>query len=214
MFYSLSFFVVPLLVLSRAASVNSTHASSNSPVMGTTERKALSNWDETKSNLLETHREELQDRLQKRCDQLTQRIEERIEKFEANKDKHIEYYNNLKDRITDIVQKLSDKGYDVEELALDLQTLDSMILDYASEYVKFIDLLKATREVVCGESQGAFADAVKAARDQLRVVFAARLGIREFYKDEIREDIKDLRQQRSPVSDSGASNEVVNEEVE
>jgi DNA repair ATPase RecN len=140
-------------------------------------------------------RAQMQDRMQKRCDTLNTRIDERITRFEANKDKHLTHYADLVAKISEILQTLEAKGYDVAAAEAHVATLEGMISDYAAAYTEFIDLLVATQDIVCGESDGAFKGGVQSARDQLKVVHQKRMAVRDFYRNTLRVSLREIRSQ-------------------
>ncbi len=135
-----------------------------------------------------------------RCEGLEQKIDNRIEEFNNNKARHIEAYTQMVIKITNAIKTLEDKGYDVSKLREDLQTLNTLVMDYKDLFTEFIDLLVEARQYPCGESEGKFKEALQVAFAKLKEVHAKRVEIREFYKNTIRPDIKELREQKSENS--------------
>ena len=144
-------------------------------------------------------REQVRERV---CENIEEKIDLRVARFEENKDTHVEKYNRLKERLSGILTSLQDKGYDVDELSDDLVELEELILDYAQAYSDFIDSLIFTRGFSCGESEGDFRDSLRESKELLVLVKQKRAAIRDFYKDVIRKDIKELRQQAEEIAQS------------
>lgn len=151
---------------------------------------------EVREETRDQKREEAQEqRMEKRCEVVGTLVDKRISIFEQNKGNHVENYNKLKTRLSGIATKLNDKGFDTTELVADLATFDSMVKEYAAKYMSFIETLKSSKEVVCGESDGAYKNKLEESKSMLKELKQMRAHIREFYLNEIRADIKVLREQ-------------------
>jgi len=133
------------------------------------------------------------------CENLEEKIDTKVNRFNNNIGIHVGKYNHLKDRLEKIVGKLENKGFDIDKLEEDLLILDDLIKEYAVFYKDFVENLKFTRGYACGKSEGGFKDSLAESKDKRDLVKAKREEIREFYKNVIREDIKDLRQQASEL---------------
>lgn len=164
---------------------------------------------------LEAQREErkmerenaMEEKVAQRCEVVIQRVQDRIANFEENNTAHEEQYNTLITRLTEIADKMDEKGLDTTDLRVDVSTLEVMVAEYITTYSDFLAQLNTSLTYDCGESEGAFVDALEGARDTLEVARTLRKEIREFYTQEIRSDIKDLRMQATNLT----SEEVVNE---
>ncbi len=155
----------------------------------------------------EEKQEQKEERTQTRCEKVLGRIDTRISNYEKNKNRHTNVYSNVGEKLTDISQKLEDKGYDVAQLTEDLGEFDALVTEYTAAYDEFIDLLGATKGHECGESEGAFKEALKSAGEQLKGVKIKRHHVRAFYAQTIREDIKDIRAQTPTESEDAAEGE-------
>lgn len=144
-------------------------------------------------------RENIAERVENRCELLTTRIDNKIDTFEGNKQDHIDNYNAIKARLENAMINLEEKGYDVSSLREHVLVWDGMIKEYAISYQEFIDILYESKDYACGESEGAFKDAMTRARMQLLEARQMRLEIRNYYQTVIREDIKDLRDQAQNI---------------
>lgn len=144
-------------------------------------------------------RENIAERVENRCELLTTRIDNKIDTFEGNKQDHIDNYNAIKVRLENAIINLSEKGYDTSALSEHLDIWDGMIKEYALSYQAFIDILYESKDYACGESEGAFKDAMTRARMQLLEARQMRLENRNYYQTVIRQDIKDLRDQAQTI---------------
>lgn len=147
---------------------------------------------EAKTTELQERKEERTEQL---CENVANRIENKIQAFENHRDTRVSHYADLITRLNDIAAKLEEKGYDVTELKASIAELETMVDEYVSLYADFIAQLSETQEFACGESDGEFKTALQDSRSAWELVKEKRQEIREFYANEIREVIKELREQ-------------------
>ncbi len=157
------------------------------------ERKAeMQQKREEKATELQERKDERTEQL---CENVTNRIENKIKAFENHRDTRVSHYADLITRLNEIATKLEGKGYDVTELKASIAELETMVNDYVSLYADFIAQLSETQEFACGESDGEFKTALQDSKNAWELVKEKRQEIREFYANEIREVIKELREQ-------------------
>lgn len=137
-----------------------------------------------------------------RCTRLTQNIDRRINRFNGNKERHINQYNTAKQRLSQLVTKLQQKGYDVLQLQADSKIWDGKIQKFASDYVVVINTLNETKNVACGQSDGAFRSSLKQARQQIVVVHQDSIDARTYYQTVIKADIQALRDQKPTITNT------------
>ncbi|OGC48109.1 hypothetical protein A3A69_00920 [candidate division WWE3 bacterium RIFCSPLOWO2_01_FULL_37_15] len=137
-------------------------------------------------------REEMRDN---RCEILNNRIDARIQLFEQNKEFHKNIYEALVGKVRNLIDWLNKKDLVAEKLQLDLIILNDMITKTWEDYSSFISLIMDTKNYTCGESQGQFRDKLLNALEQLKVYKTDLQDIRVFYKNTVKEDMKDLRDQ-------------------
>lgn len=178
-FVNLFFVLAPNLVF----------AQTSTPV--SVREQAMERKEEVKENIAQ--------RVENRCELLTTRIDNKIDTFEANKQDHIDNYNAIKARLENAMITLTEKGYNVSSLQEHVSIWDGMIKEYAVSYQAFIDVLYESKDYACGESEGAFKDAMNRARMQILEARQQRLEIRNYYQTVIREDIKALREQAQNI---------------
>jgi len=148
---------------------------------------------------LATSSEEIKKRAQEatefRCQMAETRIDTAIKRYENNEQRNKNIHNKIKERLTTLINKLEAGGYDVSELKNDLKTLDEKLISLYQTYDKYIEELKASKSYACGKSQGEFLKQIKQARTQLKEVRMLYLEIRNLYQNEIRADLKALREE-------------------
>lgn len=138
---------------------------------------------------------EIQQRVEERCEDVELRVAERIERFIDNKDMHVENYNAVIEKLNEISAKAGEMGLDTTELDAAIGEFQSLVENYAAEYVSFIDMLSEAQSLVCGESEGEYRDMLRLSRNQLLTAREARIATRSYYAEEVRGAIQDLRDQ-------------------
>jgi DNA repair exonuclease SbcCD ATPase subunit len=129
------------------------------------------------------------------CEQLQKRIQNRVQLFEKNREQHQERYTNLQGRLQEAANKLEARNFNTTQLQTSINTLNQLITTYDEEYSQFIELLDASSNHTCSELGGQYRQSFQSSRGQLIKAREARYAIWTFYKNTIREDIKDLRDQ-------------------
>lgn len=142
---------------------------------------------------------------EERCQNIETRIETKIAKFHNNKERHVNGYKKAAERLQNLADKLDARGYDTSQVRADYQTLNQKILKFAQDYANFIAQLEETQQHACGQSEGAFKQALAEARDALKVVREDSLDIRNFYQTVVRPHVLDLKNQTPNASPSPAS---------
>ncbi len=135
-----------------------------------------------------------------RCEAVKSKIGNRILQMEENKDSHITNYSRLTEKLSNIVANLKEKGLDTSELEDDLAQLEAMIKDYSDSYVEFVGMLQDYSDNVCNGSGDDAAALFADVREKMKELVKERQAIREFFINEIRQDIKDLRQQATALN--------------
>lgn len=151
---------------------------------------------ETQKTAAESRKAAMKDLKDKKCELITSRVDERVGKFDNNKGLHQQQYAKLKERLSNLITKLNEKGYDTSKLSSDLSTLNSKIEKFGTDYKTFTDKLKESRTYVCGASEGQFKTKLEEAKDLLKVVKQDSVDVRNYFKNTIKPDLQDLKNQR------------------
>jgi hypothetical protein len=141
----------------------------------------------------EAKKEKREEKTDAACERMEERIANKITNFDNTHKMHVRQYEMMKEKIGKVILEMSAKGKDVSKLRTDLATLNTKIEKFNTDRVAFIDALKKTQEYACGDSQGAFKDALTAAQAKHKTVLADEKDIRSFYNTTIRADLKALR---------------------
>jgi DNA repair exonuclease SbcCD ATPase subunit len=148
------------------------------------------------------------ERFEDRCKFLTEKTTLTITRFENNKTRHIQEYQNAKKKLEEVITRLKTAGANVTKLEADLVELDKLIKKAADDYTAYIAALKDTKNYACGKSEGAYANALKAAQEKLKTARLSLLAIRNYYQSTIRPDIQAAKSSlpsRSPRATSSGS---------
>lgn len=130
------------------------------------------------------------EKFEDRCKFLTEKNTLIITRFETNKSKHIQDYQNTKKKLEEVIARLKTNGANVTKLEADLVELDKLIKKAADDYTTYITALKDTKNYACGRSEGAYANALKAAQEKLQTARLSLLAVRTYYQSTIRPDIQ------------------------
>jgi hypothetical protein len=175
------FALAVFLVLAMAGSAALARAESNATDTNNSDK--LTKWEEKKAQISE-----------QRCKNIETRIETRINRYDNNQNRDVTVYANLKSRLDKLVERLKLRSLDTSKLETDLKTLDEKIAKAQTDYETFINGLKETQNLACGESQGQFSGKLGEARKVILTVRQDRIDIRNFLRNTIRPDIQALRE--------------------
>ena len=127
------------------------------------------------------------------CEILNNRIDARIQLFEQNKEYHKNIYEALVRKVEDLIDWMSEKGLVINKLQSDLIVLSDLLTKAWEDYSSFISLLMETKSYTCGESQGQFREKLMLAFEELKNYKADVMEIRNYYKNTVKEDMRELR---------------------
>lgn len=132
-----------------------------------------------------------------KCEIIKEKREGKIQLFKDNKQKHINLYQNIEAKLTNHINLLKNKGYDVEKLQNDTEEFSSMVKDYESKYNALVEELNKVSNYQCDNTdKRKLMKIFKDSRTELDTVQKKRSEIGSFYKNVIKQDIKELHQVR------------------
>lgn len=152
--------------------------------------------------------EQTEERRTAACERITESVSKRIATYNENQRSHNERYNTLLTRLRAISARMEALGLDVSELDFVIDEFESMVVDYQSSYAEFIAQLEEAEPYACGESDGAFRDALTDAQEYRLHVIDQRRAIFDFYKTDVRSAIKNLREQARQLGAGDSAGEV------
>jgi chromosome segregation ATPase len=154
---------------------------------------------------IESRRQELQvsqqHRLDARCEQITARINNRISRYEANKDKWHSRFTGIRLRIQNLIGILEERGCDTTTLTADLNTLESLLEEFAAAFRLFHTSLQGTRAYVCSENDSDFATQVAQSRNELVQVKTAADNLKNFVDNSLKPHLKEVSTACQPAEE-------------
>lgn len=129
-----------------------------------------------------------------RCSNQIKQIDELVTKFNADADHP--RLQRMSTELAATIAKLKAKGYDTTQVEADLATLGTKTTSCRTAFASFISMLTATKGFVCGESDGQFAAALKAANaDHKTNVEPVCQDARTYLDKTVRTDLQSLKAQ-------------------
>ena len=131
-----------------------------------------------------------------RCAKFKDKIAEGSSNIGDKYNKHLEAYNNLASRLDNLITQLEDKGYNVAQLKTDLSNLNDKIDKFKEDYSALTDKADATKGNVCNDTDAAIKTNLGNVRTLVQAVRKDAKDIRAYYKNDIREDILAVKNQK------------------
>ena len=131
-----------------------------------------------------------------RCELGEQKFQAHIGRYENVRRGHLASFNNMKTRLEKFIVRAQERGYDTTKLEEDVEVLGVKIETLSQDMTLFIAKLQESKTHTCGSADGTYAEAVKAAKDQLKIVREDVMDIKTYFRNTIRPDITALKSQR------------------
>jgi hypothetical protein len=131
-----------------------------------------------------------------RCAKFKEKIEGKTSSMGEKYDKHLSAYNNLASRLDTLISRLEDKDYDVAQLKTDLAILNNKIDKFEEDYKVLFEKVDTTKGKVCDDPDATIKTKLGDVRKLIQAVRKDAKEIRDYYKNEIREDILAVKNQK------------------
>ena len=141
----------------------------------------------------EAIKEKVEERVAAKCDKAENVIAKIVERYTATRRDHVEKFNAFRKRYDEMVNNLGTKGYNVTDLKKYSKAMETKISTYASDLSAFMQSLKASQELSCGESNGKYVETVKATKELLKKVRTDIQDIKNYYHDTVRPALVNLK---------------------
>lgn len=178
--------------------MGSTEVSAQTPALQRAERQ-----EERQQNLediqsaIEENRQQFQEnreeRINERCDIATNRIDTTTARYEENRVRYVNRYNNLVQRIDNVINFLSDTDADVTGLESYQDQIRVLTDDFNQAIYESINLLEETKELACGESEGAYLDKLQESRDAHLEARDAAVQINNIFLVDVINELEEIR---------------------
>jgi hypothetical protein len=126
-----------------------------------------------------------------RCSIAQARLNTRITRVDTVKQLQSEKYATLQTRIDTLVTNAQATEYDTAALEAAQTTITDKITAYTAAATSYTTVLLATKNLSCGESDGAFATSVLASREALIKTRQAAQEVRQAFREEAIPALKD-----------------------
>jgi hypothetical protein len=136
-----------------------------------------------------------------KCNSIQSLAEKKLNKFEENKNKHFRIYIELTSRFSEKIDKWDRLGLDTTKLKVDLAVAKEKIAKFETDFAAYKSKLEAIKAINCDNTSTDYANAIKDAKNALKIVRKDVVDIKTYYWTQIREDIMDLKKQI--ISNSG-----------
>jgi hypothetical protein len=117
-----------------------------------------------------------------RCSVAAAKLDARITRVAAAKETQVKLYEGLKGKVDSLLERATAKGYDTTALTAASQAVKAKIEVYVEKATAYDTALKAAKELTCGESDGAFAQALSDARSALLATRSAAIDVRTTFR--------------------------------
>lgn len=151
--------------------------------------------NEIKAQRIEEKEQIKEQKTEEKCENITERLELKVERYNTNREMYVGKYERLRLRIVAWAGRLEEDGYDVADLEAALATLDTKIDAVSTLHEEFITKLENIKNYECGNSDGAYTQALTASREALTAVRDGVTEVREYYKEEVKPLVISLRNQ-------------------
>jgi uncharacterized pyridoxal phosphate-containing UPF0001 family protein len=129
----------------------------------------------------------------KKCEIIKTNVDRLISNYNSKHENQVQKYKEIAGKISNTLDILKNKGIDVSNLQAKLNELNSKIVEFSNLRTEFQNKLNETKTLSCGDSQGAYKTAVQSARDTLKQMKSKAIEIRDFVKNDIRNEIKNIK---------------------
>lgn len=126
-----------------------------------------------------------------RCSIAQARLNTRITRVDGVKQTHTERYNTLKMRFDAVITSAEESEYDTTALKTAQAAVADKITVFTTAAVAYNTALLATKNLSCGESDGAFATSLLASREALVDVRSASIDVRQTFREQAIPALKD-----------------------
>lgn len=154
--------------------------------------------EETRAKVQETRAQvqtNREARVETRCNLSTQRIELWTSRYANNQSRFQKIEERVGQTVDTVIERAKAAGKDTSELEAAVATYKTKVDMASAEYSTLISLLNDTKQYACGESEGAFKDALSKAKTQMTKTRQSVLDARTYYQQSVRTAAQALLQQ-------------------
>ncbi|MCC7197636.1 hypothetical protein IT413_05600 [Candidatus Peregrinibacteria bacterium] len=143
----------------------------------------------------EAVKEKIEEKIEAKCEKADVVIEKIIELYTSTRRNHILTLNNFRKKYDELVIKLGTEGYNVSEFKTYSRNLEKKISNYTADLSSFIQALKESQKLACGESNGKYGQVVSNSKELLKKIRTDLQEIKAYYRDTIRPALINLKKE-------------------
>ncbi len=155
-----------------------------------TQREELRQQYEESVNKYQEAREDVkqarEEVLSQRCELAETRIDLYTTRYQNNQSRFQKVHERLDEVAEKIIERAQESAKDTGEFEAAVAELQSLAQIANNEYATLMSKLEATKQYACGESEGAFAEALNQSREQFMITRQAVLDARLYYQTDLR----------------------------
>lgn len=129
------------------------------------------------------------------CKNTQDRVNERWIKYYEKRLSRVESMDKGIKSLEKRIEFYKGKGLNTANLEADLVALKTLVGEYKTEYIKFLDALEGAKTLPCANHEGEFLPKLRAAKDQWLVVKQKADSIRDYYQGTVKKHLEELRAQ-------------------
>ncbi len=129
------------------------------------------------------------------CSFITTRMRNKATTTQTAKNKHLQAYLNMKARVQKVIDKYQAEGYDVSALVTDLDTFDSLLAKFQSDYQVYKLDISALGGNICANSRDEIKTQLNSTREGLQILHTDIESLNSQWKTKLKADLQALKAQ-------------------
>lgn len=134
------------------------------------------------------------ERVETRCSIVTTRVDSITARYSDNQLRYVNRYNNLIERLDNLVATLNERDVDPLDLPELLTEMQGLVDQFNSEMNETISILNESKELACGESEGAYREKIQEARIALLDARSTGIEINNFFLITISDELEEIKE--------------------
>lgn len=140
------------------------------------------------------------------CEKIEAKVQTKLENYSGTKTKHMSAYNNMVSRLEKFIENIKANGYDTTVLEADLVVLKQKIEEFSTLTAAANTVMTQTKLYTCSDAEKTFKNSLTQTRSKVRLAYQKASEIRTFYRDVIRVDLQDIKEQNPGAVSNDTSN--------
>lgn len=134
-----------------------------------------------------------QQNIAERCEIVTTRVNTLTSRYEEGRVRYADRYSKLLERLNNLVTKLNDKELSTENLSGYISEIQTLKEQFDTQIISTMSLLNESKDLVCGQSEGAYVELIQQARAQLAASRSTAAKINSIFLTSVVNELKAIR---------------------